>query len=165
MNNDEPELSPEALEPELSPVLGYMHEHNMLGVRLSATQLPLKRPKDRHHGGAPDNFICHEEPHDRGTRGIYYVADENGEGRLQGSSRIPQELLRPLLKRLDELRVCEIVIGTVPLDGADVAGAAQSATQLALLEATFVDVEEYDEPRDEPCGGFFSVIEGEEFSS
>lgn len=113
-------MTAETIEPEdillplLEPIFAFMLSHQMVDLHIRASPDPEPVAEDLvSHAVVDEEFIyCSAEP-GPGVQGIYAVTDDQGEGRLDGPSSIPQTVLRPLLKALSDLNVDQLHISTV----------------------------------------------------
>lgn len=104
----------EVLLPLLEPILAFMisHQMNDLHIRAAPATEASERDSQVPFGTDAGVAYCSAEP-GHGVQGIYAVTDDKGEGRLDGPSTIPQTVLRPLLKALNDLNVEQLHITKV----------------------------------------------------
>jgi len=132
------------LEPVLAPVLDYMDEHNVADLRLQARTVPRSDEK-RPRRSSEEEFCSSAEPDGVGLTGIYAICPEGGETRLMGPTAVPQALLLPLVRRLDALRITELVIeatSTLPDQAGTVEAASAPAPTLVLERTLLADIDE-----------------------
>jgi len=131
----------EILRPLLEPVLAFMVSRRMedLHIRASPTDAAALAPFTGSYGVDADVIYCSEEP-GSGLRNIYTVTDDEGNGRLDGPSTIPQTVLRPLLKALNRLNVEHLHITAIW----EVADPDAEATPVVVPPPLF-DSDEFDE--------------------
>lgn len=127
----------------LGPVIAWMARHGVDYLRLIARQLPAPAEEDPVRDETRSLLYCEEEPDAPGLLNIYEVCDEAGQGRLNGPSQVPQAVLRPLLRALDEASVSEILISS-SVDPAMEPDEGTTLTAVAELEDQF---EEHEVPR------------------
>lgn len=130
----------EVLLPLLEPIVAFMLTHEMEDLHIRATSaLEVPQPDLQAPFGADAGVAyCSAEP-GLGVSGIYTVMDDKGEGRLDGPSNIPQAVLRPLLKALNELNVDQLHISTIRK-----AADSTDASRVVVLPAP-LDADEFDE--------------------
>lgn len=132
------------LEPVLAPVLDYMEEHNVADLRLEAKTAPRHSEQRRHHL-SEEEFYSSAEPEGAGLTGIYATCPEGVATRLMGPTAVPQALLLPLVRRLDALRITELVIeatSTLPEQAGTVEVASAPAPTLVLERTQLADIDE-----------------------
>lgn len=130
----------EVLLPLLEPILAFMISHQMEDLHIRAAPAAEASEYDSQAPFGADAGVayCSAEP-GPGVQGIYTVTDDKGEGRLDGPSTIPQTVLRPLLKVLNDLNVKHLHITKVR-EAAD----STEASRTLVLPAQ-LDPDEFDE--------------------
>lgn len=125
----------------IAPLLAWMVKHNVTRVRVVATAVPEPATEEPARDESRNLLYCEAEPGSQGLLNSYVVADEHGQGRLNGPTRVPQDLLRPLLRALDEASVSELLVAA---EGTDGAGEASAIT--TTVAAPMEDIEEHEIP-------------------
>lgn len=110
-----PEANPTSLlEPVLQPVIQWMAENNTTALLIRASHpadtAVLERPLD----DSENLYYCDFRPRASGLQEIYQVIDQASGGRLDGPSRVPMDILGPLLNELSSLGVEELRIAAEP---------------------------------------------------
>lgn len=127
------------LEPVLQPVIQWMAANNTTDLLIRASHptdtAVLERPLD----DSENLYYCDVHPRAFGLQEIYQVIDQVSGGRLDGPSRVPMDILGPLLSELSSLGVEELRIAAEP-------GASPTPDAPGLAaKRTRYDVDEFEE--------------------
>lgn len=109
------EASPTSfLEPVLQPVIQWMTENNTTDLLIRASHPAGAAVLERPFEDSENLYYCDRFPRASGLQEIYQVIDQVSGGRLDGPSRVPMDILGPLLNELSSLGVEELRIATEP---------------------------------------------------
>lgn len=102
------------LEPVLQPVIQWMAENNTTALLIRASHPADTAVLERPLEDSDNLYYCDVYPRASGLQEIYQVIDQASGGRLDGPSRVPMDILGPLLNELSSLGVEELRIAAEP---------------------------------------------------
>ncbi|MXS76218.1 hypothetical protein CSIV_06930 [Microbacterium sp. CSI-V] len=129
----------------LGPLIAWMSSNRVDRLHLVAQPAPSAVVDEAPYLDESAYFFhCEKAPEAPGLLNIYAVTDEDGQAALNGPSRVPPALLRPILRALDKASVSEFSIST-----GDIEPQIPMAEVEVAVAVTPTDIEEYEEPRHE----------------
>lgn len=143
MNDDDAKDEPVPWD-LIAPLVAWMVKHHVMRVHVVATLAPTPQSEEPARDETVHLLYCDEEPTSRGLLDVYIVADENGYGRINGPTNVPQHVLRPILRALDDASVSELLIATNEADREDPQSAVSDPATITTTRS--MDIEEHEVP-------------------
>lgn len=128
----------------IAPLVAWMVSHNVTHIRVTATTTPTPTAEDPARDETVHLLYCDEEPMSHGLLNVFVTADEDGQARISGPSDVPQSVLRPLIRALDDASVSELLVAAAP-EGSD-SFTQPEASPSTTLTASRSNIEEHDVP-------------------
>lgn len=129
----------------IAPLVAWMVSHNVTRIRVTATTAPTPAVEEPARDETVHLLYCDEKPMSRGLLNVYVTQDENGQGRINGPTDVPQSVLRPLIRALDDASVSELLVATEP-DDSNALPQAERSTSTTLTAQHSGDIEEHEVP-------------------
>ncbi|WP_372969310.1 hypothetical protein [Microbacterium sp.] len=129
----------------IAPLVSWMVRHNVPRIRVAATTVPTPAVEEPARDESVHLLYCDDQPMSPALLDVYITADEDGQGRINGPTDVPQDVLRPLVRALDDASVSELLVATAP----EPAGPEAAASSTTLTAERSDDIEEHEVPLSE----------------